>query len=60
MPDYRIFTLSPENRITSVAEEVEYDSDQDVIRYANAKQDGLDLEIWHGQRLVIRLTSTDK
>jgi hypothetical protein len=60
MPSYRIYKLSPENSIVGRPDEVECDSDQDVIARASAKLDGLDLEIWDGPRGVIRLKSTHK
>jgi hypothetical protein len=34
---------------------VECDSDTDVIAKAKAMLDGLDIEIWDGPRLVVRL-----
>jgi hypothetical protein len=50
--------MSPDNRIVGIADEIEFDSDQDAIKHANTKLDGLDLEVWHGPRMVIRLKST--
>jgi hypothetical protein len=60
MPHYRIYQLSRENRIVGVPEEAEFDSDEDVIGHAKTKLDGLDIEIWNGPRVVIRLKSTGK
>jgi hypothetical protein len=60
MPDYRIYKLSPENRIVGVPETVEYESDQEVIAHTKEKLDGLDVEVWDGPRVVIRLKSVHK
>lgn len=57
MPHYRIYKLSSDNYIVGVPEEVEFDSDRDVIGHAKTKLDGLDIEIWAGPRVVIRLKS---
>ena len=57
MPHYRIYKLSSDNHIVGVPEEVEFDSDRDVIGHAKTKLDGLDIEIWDGPRVVIRLKS---
>jgi hypothetical protein len=59
VPHYRIYSLSPDNHISGAPEVVEYDTDQDVIRHAQAKLDGLDMEVWDGPRVVIRLKSPD-
>ncbi len=56
MPHYRIYKLSSDH-IVGAPEEVEFDSDRDVIGHAKEKLDGLDLEVWEGPRLVIRLKS---
>ena len=45
MPHYRIYKLSSDNRIVGVPEEVEFDSDRDVITHVKAKLDGLDIEV---------------
>ena len=60
MVPYRIYKMSPDNHIVGIADEIELDSDQDAIKHAKTKLDGLDLEVWHGPRMVIRLKSTDK
>jgi hypothetical protein len=57
---YRIFKFSPDNHIVGIPEEVEFDTDRDVIEYAETKLDGLDLEVWNRSRLVIRLKSADE
>jgi hypothetical protein len=38
---------------------VECESDQEAITQATKKLDGLDIEIWQGQRSVIRLKSME-
>jgi hypothetical protein len=55
MPGYRIYKLSPDNHIVGIPEVVEYESDQEVIAHAKEKLDGLDVEVWDGPRIVIRL-----
>jgi hypothetical protein len=55
MPSYRIYSLTSDDRIAGVPEVIEYASDQEVIAHAKAKLDGLDLEVWDGPRVVIRL-----
>jgi hypothetical protein len=57
MPSYRIYSLTPDERIAGVPEVIEYDSDKEAIAHAKAKLDGLDLEVWDGPRVVIRLKS---
>ena len=59
MPDYRIYRLSAENRIVGVSEVVECETDQEAITEAKKKLDGLDVEIWQGPRVVLRLKSID-
>ena len=46
---------SPDNHIVGIADEIEFDSDQHAITHAKTKLDGLDLEVWHGPRMVIHL-----
>ena len=59
MPSYRIYKLSADNHIVGVSEVVECESDQEAITQATKKLDGLDIEIWQGQRSVIRLKSME-
>jgi hypothetical protein len=59
MPSYRIYRLSPDEHIAGPPEVVKCDSDQEVIAHAKEKLDGLDIEIWDGPRIVIRLKSPD-
>jgi hypothetical protein len=58
MATYRIYNLTRDDHITGAQEVIEYDSDQEVIAHAKAKLDGLDLEVWDGPRVVIRLKSS--
>ena len=60
MVPYRIYEMSADNHIVGIADEIELDSDQDAIKPAKTKLDGLDLEVWHGPRMVLRLKSTDE
>jgi hypothetical protein len=57
VPNYRLFTLSPDNQIFGVSEAVAFDSDWGAIDHAKAKLDGPAVEVWDGPRLVIRLKS---
>ena len=41
----------PDNHIVGIADEIKLDSDQDAIKHAKTKLDGLDLEVWHGGRV---------
>jgi hypothetical protein len=59
MPAYRIYSLTHDNRIKGVPEIIECESDRDVIAHVKTKLDRLDLEIWDGPRIVLRLKSTD-
>lgn len=59
MPAYRIYRLKPDNHISGVPSLIEYDSDQDAIAYAKAKMGELDIEVWDGSRLVIRLAGPE-
>jgi hypothetical protein len=60
VPTYHIYKLSSDNQIVGTSETVDFDSDRDVIAYAKTKMDGLDLEVWDGPRVVVRLKSTDQ
>jgi hypothetical protein len=60
MPSYRIYKLSHDNHIFDVPDEIECASDQDAIAHAKAKLNGLDIEVWQGPRMVMRLNATDK
>jgi hypothetical protein len=42
-----------------VPKELECASDKEAIKEANAVLDVLDVEVWQGARIVIRLKSTD-
>jgi hypothetical protein len=59
MPSYRIFKMAIDGHLIGPSEVVRCDSDQEVIAHAKAKLDGLDLEVWDGPRVVIRLKSTE-
>ncbi len=55
MPAYRLYKLRDADHIAAPPAMVECDSDTDVIAKAKAMLDGLDIEIWDGPRLVVRL-----
>lgn len=59
MPAYRIYRLKQDNHISGVPYLIECNSDQDVIAHAKGKIGELDIEVWDGSRLVIRLTSPE-
>ena len=56
MPDYRMFRLE-HGRIKGRAETIKCDNDRHVIDEVRQLQDGLDVEVWDGPRLVMRLNS---
>jgi hypothetical protein len=60
MPHYSIYRLSIDNQIFGRPEVVDCDSDQEVIARVKARLDGLNVEVWEGPRIVIRLKPTDK
>ena len=55
MPAYRLFKLRDADRIVGTSTMVECHSDAEVIAKAKAMLNGLDIEIWDGPRLVVRL-----
>jgi hypothetical protein len=59
MPSYRVYKLA-NNQFAGVSQIAGYDSDDEVVRYAKSVLDGLDIEVWDGPRMVIRLKSTEK
>jgi hypothetical protein len=42
-------------KINGVPEKVQYETDQEVIAHAKKNLGGLDVEIWEGPRVVIRI-----
>ena len=60
MATYRIYVLSPANRIQGPAQIVECPDDQAALEQATQLIDGLDLEVWQGTRLVVRLARTHR
>ena len=59
MPSYRLYKLRDADRIVGPPTVIECDSDAEVIAKAKAMLDGLDIEVWDGPRVVIRLKSID-
>ena len=58
MPDYRVYSITRDNRIRSVPLLITHDSDQDAIQRAEEMlDDGHDIEVWQGARLVTRISA---
>jgi hypothetical protein len=55
VPEYRIFTLTKEQRIAGPAEMIDCGSDKQAIDEAIILMDDHDIEVWQGTRIVIRL-----
>jgi hypothetical protein len=58
MPEYRIYTISG-GKMAGPSTELECASDDGAIEHAKTLLTGLDIEVWSGSRVVIRLKSTD-
>ena len=54
MVPYRIYKMSDDNHIIGLADEIEFDSDQDAIKHAKTKLDGLDLEVWRWVAMAMK------
>ena len=59
MPEYRIFPLTSDNHIKNAPALVVCENDSAALEQAKKMLDGHNLEVWEGNRLVTRLTSTD-
>ena len=55
VPAYRMYKLRDADRIAGPSVVIECDSDAEVIAKAKAMLDGLDIEVWDGPRIVVRL-----
>ena len=55
VPAYRLYKLRDDDRIVGSPVVIECDSDSEVIEKARAMLDGLDIEVWDGPRVVVRL-----
>jgi hypothetical protein len=55
VPAYRLYKLRDADQIAGPAVVIECDSDAEVIAKAKAMLDGLDIEVWDGPRVVVRL-----
>jgi hypothetical protein len=55
---YRVYTLSPENRITG-SNTIECRGDDEAIEKTRQILDGHDLELWSGPKLIGRFKSKD-
>jgi hypothetical protein len=60
VPDYRFFTLKDDKHIAGPPHVLQCASDHEAVAEGRKLLDGLDLEIWHGARMVMRLTPHDK
>jgi hypothetical protein len=60
MAFYRIYAVTPEGHIDTVPLEIELPNDDEAIRLAGSKLNGLDLEVWEGPRRVAVLKSEEK
>lgn len=54
IPPYRIYPIDPAGRISGPAEIVLSDNDKDAIRVAQQAVNGCAIELWKGDRLVVR------
>jgi hypothetical protein len=55
VPAYRLYKLKDGDRIVGPPTMIECNSDSEVIAKAKAMLDGLDIEVWDGPRVVVRL-----
>jgi hypothetical protein len=55
VPAYRLYKLRDADQIAGSPVVIECDSDAEVIAKAKAMLDGLDVEVWDGPRVVVRL-----
>lgn len=60
MPDYRLYKLAHNGHIAEPSFIITQPTDEDAIEQVKQLLDGHDLELWQGQRLVIKLLSKDK
>jgi hypothetical protein len=59
MPAYRLYKLRDADRIVGPPTVIECASDAEIIAKAKAMLDGLDIEVWDGPRVVVRLPAVD-
>jgi hypothetical protein len=59
MPEYRIYTMSNDNKIAGPPRLVTCSDDQEAIGLAKQLLDGRDVELWQGARVVTRLRHAD-
>jgi hypothetical protein len=58
VPAYRLYKLRDDHRIAGPSVIIECDSDAEIIAKAKAMQDGLDIEVWDGPRVVARVRAS--
>jgi hypothetical protein len=57
MLEYRVYPISEDNHVSGAPKIIVCATDQDAISEARRLLDGKDIEVWHGTRMVIRLSS---
>jgi hypothetical protein len=56
---YRFYALKY-GHVIGPADLVDCENDDDAVQKARSRIDGVDLEVWEGTRLVIKLKSQDE
>jgi hypothetical protein len=54
MPDYRIFKMGNDGKISGPAQVIDCADEQEAIRTASQALDGKAAELWEGARFIIR------
>jgi hypothetical protein len=60
MPEYRIYTVDFNGHIALPAKVIECNDDVGAVHAALLAMDRLDVELWQGKRLVVRLPRYQK
>jgi hypothetical protein len=60
VPAYRLYKLRDKDRIVGSPVVMECEADAEVIAQAEAMLDGLDIEVWDGPRVVVRLSTASR
>jgi hypothetical protein len=55
MPIYRAYLIDKDNRVDSY-KPIDADSGEEVLEAARQLVDGYDVEVWHLDRMVVRLS----
>ena len=59
MPSYRLFTTDPEGHIWAPARIIECSDDQVAIEKAAQAANGAAVELWEGDRFIVRVPSDE-